>query len=376
MQTSGFQRLSVLTFGAGAIGTYIGGSLALAGHRLVFIEQPAVAAELRERGLSLDLTIDERRKTKEIFVVRPSSFACVSSLAEALKHSPFDVAIFALKSFDTAAALEGMKPYAEGLPSRCCASAEKMPPVLCLQNGVDNEPAMAAVLGADKVIYGTVTSSIGRRAAGDIVLEKLRGVGVAGAEQSRGADGHPLSERLIAALEGAYLNARLYPRAADMKWSKMLTNLIANATAAILDMTPAEVFVHPRLFSLEMAMLREALAVMKAQGVRAVDLPGTPVRALALAARFPAFIARPFLAKAVGGGRGGKMPSFHIDLHSGRGQSEVDWLNGAVARYGEKCGLPTPVNKVVNKTLLALTRGEIPLAEFSRQPEKLLALVR
>ncbi|MDP2976945.1 MAG: ketopantoate reductase C-terminal domain-containing protein, partial [Anaerolineales bacterium] len=235
---------------------------------------------------------------------------------------------------------------------------------------------MAAVLGADKVIYGTVTSSIGRRAAGDIVLEKLRGVGVAGSEQSRGADGHPLSERLIAALEGAYLNARLYPRAADMKWSKMLTNLIANATAAILDMTPAEVFVHPRLFSLEMAMLREALAVMKAQGVRAVDLPGTPVRALALATRFPAFIARPFLAKAVGGGRGGKMPSFHIDLHSGRGQSEVDWLNGAVARYGEKCGLPTPVNKVVNKTLLALTRGEIPLAEFSRQPEKLLALVR
>jgi 2-dehydropantoate 2-reductase len=125
-----------------------------------------------------------------------------------------------------------------------------------------------------------------------------------------------------------------------------------------------------------MAMLREALVVMKAQGVRAVDLPGTLVRALALAARFPAFIARPFLAKAVSGGRGGKMPSFHIDLHSGRGQSEVDWLNGAVARYGEKYGLPTPINKVLNTTLLALTRGEIPLAEFSRQPEKLLALVR
>jgi len=366
---SDLEPLSVLTFGAGAIGTYIGGSLALAGHRVVFIEQPAVAAELRERGLRLDLTIDERRKTNEPFVVRPSSFACIDSLAEALKLGPFEVAIFALKSFDTAAALEGMKPF-----------AGQLPPVLCLQNGVDNESAIAAALGADKVIYGTVTSSIGRRAAGDIVLERLRGVGVAcppgrtpgRCEPSR----RGLSERLIAALDGAYLNARLYPRAADMKWSKMLTNLLGNATAAILDMTTAEVYANPALYWLERQMLREALDVMAAQGIHAVDLPKTPVRALALAARLPASIARSLMVKAVGGGRGGKMPSFHIDLHSGRGKSEVDYLNGAVVRDGEKYGVPTPVNRVLNNTLLALTRGEIPLTEFSRQPEKLLALVK
>jgi len=239
---------------------------------------------------------------------------------------------------------------------------------LCLSNGVDNEPALAAVLGADRVIAGTVTSSIGRRAAGDIVLERLRGIGV---EAS-----HPLSEKLDRALDEAGLNVRLYPRAADMKWSKMLTNLIANASAAILDMTPAEIFADPHLFALEMAMLSETLAVMKAKGIRVVDLPGTPVRALALAVRLPALVARPILAKGVGGGRGGKMPSFHIDLHSGRNQSEVDWLNGAVVRYGEMLGVPTPVNKILNTTLLALTRSNIPLEEFSRKPEKLLALMK
>ncbi len=359
MQTSDIHRLTVLTFGAGAIGTYIGGSLALAGHRVVFIEQLPAAKPLQERGLRLELIKDEsgRQKTESSsFILHPSSFVCTDSLADALTHGPFDVAILALKSFDTAAALEGMKPY-----------AEKMPPVLCLQNGVDNEPAIAAVLGMDKVIYGTVTSSIGRRAAGDIVLERLRGVGIAA--------GHTLSGRLVEALDRAYLSARLYPRAAEMKWSKMLTNLIADATAAILDMTPAEVFADPRLFALEMQMLREALTVMKAQGIKVVDLPGTPVRALALATRLPAFIARPLLGRAAGGGRGGKMPSFHIDLHSGRGQSEVDYLNGAVVRCGEKYSRPTPVNRVLNNTLLALTRGEIPLTEFGRQPEKLLALV-
>ena len=343
--------MKLLVFGAGAIGTYIGGTLALAGHSVSFTEQPKVTKELQQRGLRLELFGNQSSVTSDQYSVQ-----FTASLRDTLEGGLFDVAIFALKSFDTSAALEGMKPY-----------VEQMPPVLCLQNGVDNESAITAVLGEDKVIAGTVTSSIGRRAAGDIVLERWRGVGVAAV--------HPLSEKLAAALDEAGLNARLYPRAADMKWSKMLTNLIANATAAILDMNPAEVFAHPRLFSLEMAMLREALAVMKAQGIKVVDLPGTPVRALALAAKLPAFISRPLLNKAVGGGRGGKMPSFHIDLHSGRGQSEVDWLNGAVARYGEKCGLQTPVNKELNKTLLALTRGEIPLAEFSRQPEKLLERV-
>ncbi len=362
------EKFNVLVFGAGAIGTYIGGSLALAGNRVSFLEQPKAIAELREHGLHLELPKPKSKKQKPEYSsfipstslrasLPPSAFACAANLNEALQHGPFDLAIFALKSFDTASALDGMKPF-----------ADKLPPVLCLQNGVDNEPALAAVLGTGKVIAGTVTSSVGRRGVGDIVLERLRGVGV--------ADGHPLSLFLAEALNAAGLNARLIRRAADMKWSKMLTNLPANATAAILDMTAAEVFAHSGLFRVERQMLREALAVMNALGVKVVDLPGFPVRALALGTRLPEFIARPLMKKAVGGGRGGKRPSFHIDLHSGRGKSEVEWLNGAVVRYGKEHGVHTPVNQVLTETLLALTHGEIPLGEFSRQPKKLLERVK
>lgn len=346
-------KLNVLVFGAGAIGTYLGGSLVLAGHDVVFVEQPGVVDELRERGLRLDLTVDGRRKAKEAFVIRPQSFVVAGSLEDALKFWPFDVAIFALKSFDTAAALEGMRPF-----------VEKIPPILCLSNGVDNEPDMAAVLGADKVIYGTVTSAIGRRAAGDIVLEKLRGIGI--------ADGHLLSTRLVSAFNLAFLNAELFSNAAAMKWSKLLTNLVANPTSAILDMTAARVFADRRLYGIEIQMLRECLAVMRAQGIEATDLPGTPVRALAFAARLPLWLSRPLIGRAAGSGRGAKMPSFHIDLHSGRGKSEVDFLHGAVVRAGEKMGVPTPVNKVLTETLLSLANKEIPLDAFAGQPEKLI----
>lgn len=350
-------RMKILTFGAGAIGTYIGGSLALAGHQVVFVEQPRVVEELRERGLRLDLTLDKRQKLRDASRIDSASFVIVSTLEEALRYGPFDAALFALKSFDTSAAMEGIKPF-----------ADKMPPILCLSNGVDNEPAIAEALGRDKVIHGTVTSAIGRRAAGDIVLEKLRGIGI--------AKGHPLAEKINTALDRAYLNSRLFDDAASMKWSKMLTNLIANPTSAILDMTASEVFANKDLYRLEIDMLRECLAVMEAQKFEVVDLPGTPVRALAYATTLPLWLSKPFLSRAAGAGRGAKMPSFHIDLYSGRGKSEVGYLHGAVVRAGEKFNVPTPVNKVLTETLVALTNKEMPLKEFAHKPEKLLSRVR
>jgi len=346
--------LKVLSFGAGAIGTYIGGSLALAGHNLVFVEQSGVAGELHERGLRLDLSLDKRRKTKEASLLEPSSFVIASSLEDALRYGPFDLALYALKSFDTETALEGMQPF-----------ADKMPPILCLSNGVDNEPAIADVLGPEKVIPGTVTSAVGRRAAGDIVLEKLRGVGI--------ATTHPLSDRLVVAFKNAFLNARGFPDADSMKWSKMLTNLLANPASAILDMSAAEIYARADLYKMEIDMLRECLAVMEAQGIEVVDLPGTPVRALAFATRLPLWLSKPLLGRAAGAGRGGKMPSFHIDLHSGRGNSEVDYLHGAVVRAGEKTGVPAPVNRLLTETLLALTNGEMILEKYAHKPEKLLA---
>ena len=78
-------KFKILTFGVGAIGTYIGGSLALAGHQVVFLERSAQVEELRARGLRLDLTLDKRRGTRDASVIEPSSFVIVSSFEEALR---------------------------------------------------------------------------------------------------------------------------------------------------------------------------------------------------------------------------------------------------------------------------------------------------
>jgi 2-dehydropantoate 2-reductase len=346
-------HFKVLVFGAGAIGTYMGGSLTLAGHDVVFVERPKNVIELRSHGLQLDLSIDPRRNTQAVYRVEPRSFVAAESLVGALNHGPFDVALFALKSFDTAAALEGMKPL-----------ADKLPPVLCLSNGVENENMIATILGWNRVIYGTVTTAVGRRGPGQITLEKLRGVGVAA--------GHPLSEKLTTAFNDAYLKCIPYPEPHSMKWSKMLTNLVANPTSAILDMAPKQIFANAGLYELEIDMVRECVNVMKAKELKVVDPPSTPGRALAAATKLPLWLSRPLFSRVAARGRGGKMPSFHIDLYSGREKSEVEYLHGAVVRAGRECGVPTPVNQFLTETLLALTRREMPLEEYAHQPEKLL----
>lgn len=340
-----YPPLKVLSIGAGSIGTYIGGSLALHGNPVVFLEQPGFAEELRRRGLFLKLDDGEHQ------IPHPQ---VASNLQEVLRDRQFDFAIFALKAFDTLPAVQSLIPY-----------RDRLPPILCLQNGVENEAVLAEFLGKERVIAGTLTSAVGRRGVGDIILERKRGIGVAA--------GHPLSSQLVEILNVAGLNAHLYPSAEDMKWSKLLTNLLANATSAILDMSPVEIFSDPALCRLEIEQLREAIRVMAAQDIHTIDLPGTPVRALAFAVRWlPIAWTRPILIKAVGSGRGGKMPSFHIDLRSGRGQTEVDYLNGAVVRFGERLGISTPVDRLLNETLQDLTSGRLPINAFDHHPERLL----
>lgn len=337
-----------LFLGAGAIGTYVGGSLAIAGHKVTYSEQPAAAAVIAEQGLRL---------TRDGRTTAVRDFRVFGSAAEALAAGPYDVGVFALKSFDTVPALDGL-----------LATGSALPPILSLQNGVDNEPAIAARIGAERVITGTVTTAVGKPGTGQVVEEKRRGIGI--------ALDHPLAERLVSALNDAQLNGIGYRRPGPMKWSKLLTNLTGNATSAILDLPVAALFADRRLYQVEIAVLRECLAVMAALGHRPADLPGTPVRALAFAAqRLPRFIAQPALTKALGGGRGDKMPSFHIDLHSGRGQTEVRYLNGAVARYGAEHGVPTPVNRVLTETLEDLSTGAQGVETYRHNPEALLALL-
>ncbi len=196
MPRESLPEMKFMVIGAGAIGTYIGGSLALSGQSVVFLERPEVTKSLRETGLCLNIDGNEQC-VRELQIV--------SSVDEALTRGPFDVGVLAVKSYDTPALMDMLRPYAVALP-----------PFLSFQNGVENEKSLEKVLGEDKVIPGTLTSAVGRKGAGDIVLDRLRGIGVAETHLGRTAG---------ECAGCGWVKCSQICRADSMKWSKLLTNL-------------------------------------------------------------------------------------------------------------------------------------------------------
>lgn len=336
--------MDFLIFGGGAVGTYLGTCLAHAGQKVVVLEREKDISGLREEGLKLELNGVELSAPGVEFV---------SNIQEIRELNP-DLGILAFKTYHLDSILPDLIELKDSLP-----------PLLCLQNGVESEDILAAALGCERVIAGTVTSAVDRVQKGRALVRKNRGVGLAG--------DHTLMKGLLAIFQQAGLNPRHYHRADAMKWSKLLTNLLGNASSAILDLSPAEIYSHPGLYRLELAQIRECLQVMGKLSIPPVNLPGVPVKILAWVVRFlPAFLSQRLLSRVVGRGRGEKMPSFHIDLYSGKGMSEVDQLNGAVVRAGEQVGCPTPVNKYLTKTLSALLKGDLPVSSYQGKPELML----
>lgn len=336
--------MKYLIIGAGAIGTYIGGSLLRSGQKVLFLEREELIPKLQNEGLRINLE-DDAFVAPKIEVYSDFSKAVSGNI---------DVIIFAMKSFDTGPAAEMVASY-----------QDKYKVVLCLQNGVENEQTIAAKTGEDRVIGGSVTSAVERVDSGNATLERKRGIGI--------CNSHVLSREIVDDLNHAGLNAHLFPKLSDMKWSKMLSNLLGNATSAILNMTPAEIFNNPATYHIEVMEMAEAVKVMGMLGIHPINLPGVPMKLLLwVMLRLPEGISRPILGRFIGLGRGGKMPSFHIDIHSGRKVLESGFLNGAVCRFGKNVNIATPVNDVLDQKLKEMASNNALIKEYDHKVDLLM----
>jgi 2-dehydropantoate 2-reductase len=339
--------MNFLIYGAGAIGGYVGGMLARGGNTVAFIARPTQAAFINEHGL----TLENAPGQTEPQIIR--NLKAYGSPTEALAAGQYDCLILALKAFDTEGAIADLK--AANVPT---------PPILCLQNGVDNEPKLAEAFGAQQIIAGTILTAVATPEPGRVMIEKNRGAGIGG--------GHPLSERLGSVFNAAGISTRVYPNPEAMKWTKLIANLMGNALSAICDVSTSEVFASDTLYAIEIGQLKEALAVMQAKGLKPVALPKSPTLWLVFALSYlPPWSYRAIFQRALGGARGSKRPSLHMDLSAGKGRSEVGYLNGAVARHAREVGVKAPINAALTEILEGIVTGRIPWAEYRGKPEKL-----
>ena len=333
-----------LVYGTGAVGGLVGGRLALAGSPVTFLVRPYALPALRRDGLRLTGGSHPGHLTA------PRLTDDLHTLVERSERP--DLVILAVKAWACEQAARSLH-----------AAWDDPPPVLCLLNGIGNEATLARHLGPDRVVPAALTTAVLMPEPGLVRVERERGLDL--------YSGHPLAPRLAAEFTQAGFRVRQHRDADRMKWSKLITNIVANASSAILGWTPGQVFSHPSVYRLELEALRECLRVMAAQGLRPEGLVGVPVRLLAWSLRLPARLSQPLLRRSVASGRGSKRPSLRADI--GRGRSEVDWLNGAIVRFGKQLHVPTPGNDVLFETMAELVHGRQTQALWQDRPESLLA---
>jgi 2-dehydropantoate 2-reductase len=304
----------VVVIGGGAVGSFVAALIAGAGRRVTLAGRPGAGS----RGSAEIAVRAPGGGVRRVRVERASGTAGLDRPA---------YVVLAVKMPNLAAAIEGCSPWPEVA-------------VVTLQNGIGAEELVAAARPGAPLLAASLTAPIEREADGTLAWTKRRGIALG----SVAGDTIAVRAAIGDALDAGGLPVVTVRDWRAMKWSKLLTNLVANAVPALLDRDAPAVYADRRLFAVEREQVQEALRVMRALGLSPVRLPGADVRWLALGYRAPAVLTQPIMRRVVGGARGGKAPSLLLHLRAGGGPSESPWLNGGVARAGAAAGVPTPVN--------------------------------
>jgi len=296
----------VAVMGAGAVGSFFGAMLARAGHAVTLIGRPAHVQAVQRDGLLLEMG-------GRVEAVRLEAGTEVSALQGA------DVVLCCVKSGDTEAAAQAMAPH-----------LGEHTLLMSLQNGVDNAEMLARHVRCrvvPTVVYVAVALAGPGRVAhfgrGDLAIGALPG----GTASSVGE--WPTLQALVDLFASADVPVRIVPDVAVELWAKLLVNCAYNAISGLAQMPYARLAAMPGIRDMQRDVVEEVIAVAAASGL-SLSLPASMEAVAKIAAGMP-----------------GQMSSTAQDM-ARKKPSEIDHLNGYIARRGAELGVPTPVNRALH----------------------------
>jgi 2-dehydropantoate 2-reductase len=335
--------MRVGVFGAGAVGSYIGGLLASQGVPTTLVARGDHASAMAAGGLHLD-----RPGTGTMDVT-------VTVTTDASALADVDLIIVTVKSPDTNAAAELLAPHVPGGTA-----------VLSIQNGVGNWARIADRLpGAVTVLAGVALFGVEMLVPGRVRLA-LPGPLVLGDPNGRPADAvHRVSDILGMALDVSVVED--LPSAA---WAKLVINADM-AVLAICDAVYPDDLIDPDLQWLCLSTLEEAETVVRGAGlIESV----TPVSA-ALERKLELLRTEPRkLADSLAGRRAGFRASTVQSILRGRAH-ETHYLNGEVVRVAASQHLNAPINDLLTREMEErTTTGPVAASVLRRKVEQAIGL--
>jgi len=310
----GRKDAAITIAGAGAIGLYVGGRLAAAGRRVCFLARPRIVRALWRNGLTVSDTAGFEQ------ILEPGDFEATADLDAAL--SAAELILVTVKSKDTA-----------DMAGEIAARARKARTVVSLQNGVRNagrlslanpETDVRAGMVPFNVVIGEETGlQAWRTSQGPIMIDADR------------------EDPLVALLgvEGLPVEPR-----GDMDtvlFSKLLINL-NNAINALSGLPIAAQLADWRWRAIMGACVAEAIEIARVSGqpIKRIG-PINPVLTPALLS-LPNWLFKPVMRR-MNQIDPRAISSMHQDLIRKR-ETEIDDLQGEIARRAEAVGRPAPIN--------------------------------
>jgi 2-dehydropantoate 2-reductase len=316
----------IVIAGAGSVGCYLGGRLALAGRGVTLLLRDRLKNAIALNGMRVS-DLDGAEAT-----VPPTSLRLSTDPAEALANA--ELVLVTVKSRDTA---EIANAIAEHAPNTAV--------VVSLQNGVDNLSALFEALPGRRIVGGMVPFNVVQSLSNSAPARFHRassgtirvGQGVEGLADLLNVEGSSVAE---------------HPDIGALLWGKLVINL-NNALNALSGLPLVAELSDRRWRLLFVGQMREALAVLKAAGIRTAPVEGVPLRAVAFALgrRNLVFklLARRMLAVDPKG-----RSSMWEDLEARR-PTEIDYIQGKFVALAEKLARPAPL---LRRVLLQVKQAE------------------
>ncbi|MBI4287523.1 MAG: ketopantoate reductase family protein [Chloroflexi bacterium] len=309
--------MRIVIYGAGGIGSSVGGNLGRTGHDVVLIGRPGHVRAINEHGLRL-ITPSATHTVRLTAVTSP----------EQIDFRPDDVVFLCVKGQNTEEALGDL------------STATRDIPIFCFQNGVRNEEIVAGYFprvygvmiraGAVFLTDGEVMSR--RDPPGSLVIGRY----------PQGTD--LLTEEVAGELRSGGYSVTVTPDILPYKWGKLVTN-VANAVRAITDTTGEEVD------SISRAVRQELRDLLTKAGIRWVSLAGPPGERPATTSVSPADPEA--------------QSSTWQSLTRRHGSVETEFLNGEVVRLARKLGERAPINEVLVRVCQEMAANREPPGKYT-----------
>lgn len=299
--------MRIVVMGSGGLGGYFGGLLARHEADVTFIARGANLQALQERGLTV-------RSVNGDFALP------VQACADPAGLPPADVILFCVKTYDAVAAAALLQPVVTTTTV-----------LLTLQNGVDMAADLQATFGRGTVLAGVTRTGSTLLAPGVIeqqTADQLIEFGsLTGQEQAQ-------VDHIRTLLEGAGIPTLVSSNIQRSLWEKLVFIAPFSGLSTLTRLTPAQLLAHASTRGLYRSVMQETAAV--AQAAASVN---------------PDIVARTMHYLASAGDPGDS--SMAVDFQRQR-RLEVEAINGAVVRHGQRLQVPTPLNQMLYDALVVM----------------------